>query len=248
MGVVTSMFRKPPAFADADFVNPVTTDMHSHLIPAIDDGVQTVEESLMVLRELSHLGYKKVVTTPHIMGDFYKNSRETIMPGLQVVRDAIKADGIPIELDAAAEYLLDDALEQKIKNKELLTFGKNYVLVELPFSELPVNLNSAMFELRVNGYKPVLAHPERYPYMAVQKEKLNEMHDAGILFQVNLYSLTGHYSPEIQKTAEWLIDQKMVDMIGSDTHGPRHLPLFHAAIRTRYYQKACALNLLNNTL
>jgi protein-tyrosine phosphatase len=248
MSFLRSLFKPKPQLADAGFVNPIHVELHSHLIPAIDDGVQTIEESVEVLRVWSEMGYKKVITTPHIISDFYKNGPENILPKLEEVRKALRENNIPIELHAAAEYLIDDTLEQKIEQKELLTFGKNYVLVELPFTEEPPNIKSALFSLRVNGYKPVLAHPERYGFYGQYKEKYEELFDSGILFQVNIFSLIGYYSPAVQKTAEWLIEKKMVNMIGSDTHGVRHLPVLQAAITSKNYQKICELPLLNNEL
>lgn len=248
MGLFGSLFRSKPKYADPGFKNPVHVELHSHLIPGIDDGVKTMEESLEVLRGWADMGYRKAITTPHIMGDFYRNGPHNILPALEALRKAIKENKISIELEAAAEYLVDDALEQKIEKKELLTFGKNYVLIELPFTESPANLKNVLFNMQVNGYKPVLAHPERYPFMSHRKEKYEELFESGILFQVNIFSLIGHYSPQVQKAAEYLIDKKMVNMIGSDTHGPRHLDLLEAATRSYNYQRICELPLLNNTL
>ncbi len=248
MGWFGSLFSSSPKLADPDFINPVKTDVHSHLIPGIDDGVKTLDESLIILKELSSLGYKKVITTPHIMGDFYKNSPENILPILEEVRIAIKQEQIDIDLYAAAEYMIDDALDAKIKSGSILSFGDNYVLVEMPVTEQPPILKQILFDLQLAGYKPVLAHPERYGFLAKQKNRYEELFESGLLFQINLYSLIGYYSPEIQKTAEWLIEQKMVNMVGSDTHGVRHLDAFHAAIRSKNYQKLCELPLLNNSL
>ena len=248
MALFGSLFKSTPKLADADFVNPITTELHSHLIPAIDDGVKTIEESIDVLRVFSEMGYKKVITTPHIMGDFYKNGPENILPGLEQVRQKLKEENINIEIHAAAEYLVDDMLEEKIETNQLLTFGNNYVLVELPFNEEPRNLKSVLFNLRVNGYRPVLAHPERYGFMAMQKDKYEELFQSGILFQINLFSLIGYYSAQVQKTAEYLIENKMVNMVGSDTHGHRHLHALQLALKSKNYQNICKLPLLNNEL
>jgi len=248
MGLFGNLFKSKPKQADSDFINPITTEFHSHLIPSIDDGVEKFEQSIEVLRTWSEMGYKKVITTPHIMSDFYKNGPENILPKLEELRILLKEKNIPIEIHAAAEYMIDDLLEQKIETSKLMTFGNNYVLVEMPFSDEPRNLKKVLFNLRVNGYRPVLAHPERYGYMAIKKEKYEELFESGILFQINIFSLIGYYSPQIQKTAEWLIEKKMVSMIGSDTHGPRHLPVLQAAVRSKNYQKICELKLLNNEL
>jgi len=248
MGIFSGLFKSKPKLADADFVNPVTTELHSHLIPGIDDGVKTLEESIEVLRGFSEMGYKKVITTPHIQGDFFKNGSHNILPGLELVRQRLLEEKIDIEIHAAAEYLIDDLLEEKIDNKQLLTFGNNHVLVELPFNEEPRNIKNVLFNLRVNGYKPVLAHPERYTYMFMQKDKYEELFQSGILFQVNIFSLVGYYSPQVQKAAEYLIEKKMVSMVGSDTHGARHLSVLNEALHSKNYQNICNLKLLNNGL
>jgi protein-tyrosine phosphatase len=248
MSFFSKIFSSKPKLADPGFQNPVTTELHSHLIPAIDDGVQTVEESMIVLKDFADRGYKKVITTPHIMGDFYKNGPHNILPGLDMLRSELRSRQIDLELEAAAEYMIDDAFERKVQDKELLTFGGNHVLVELPFTEEPANLKSVLFELQVNGYKPVLAHPERYGFMAHRKDRYEELFAQGILFQINLFSLVGYYSPQIRKTAEFLIEQKMVSMVGSDCHGPRHLPVLHDALASYNYQRVCKLPLLNNQL
>jgi protein-tyrosine phosphatase len=248
MSILNKLFNIKPKIADFNFVNPITTEIHSHLIPNIDDGVQSLEESILVFKHFAERGYKKVITTPHIMGDFYKNGPENILPAIEIIRTELKNQGINIEIQAAAEYLIDDAFEKKIALGNLLTFGQNHVLVELPFTEEPANLKSALFNLRIAGYKPVLAHPERYSFLAMHRDKFTELFEQGILFQINLFSLIGYYSPQVKKTAEFLIENKMVHMIGSDCHGQRHLPVFNDAIKSYNYQRICALPLINNTL
>lgn len=248
MSWFSRLFSTGPRRADASFVNPVTTEVHSHLIPGIDDGVQTMDESVEVLRNLAALGYTKVITTPHIMGDFYKNGPFNIVPLLEALQDRLREENIPIRLEAAAEYMIDESFEKKIGTGELLTFGDRYVLVETPFTEEPVNLKSVLFELQINGYRPVLAHPERYAYLALKKDKYRELFEQGVLFQVNLFSLVGYYSPQIRKTAEYLIREKMVNMIGSDCHGLRHLTVLRESLHSYNYQQVCGLPLINNQL
>ncbi len=241
-------FFKRDKLPEEPFLNPITTDLHSHLIPNLDDGVESLSESILVLKELSALGYKKVITTPHIMGDFYKNGRDNILPALDLVRNELKLQHILIEIEASAEYMVDELLEVKINTNDLLPFGKNYILIELPFSAEPPNLKKVLFDLQINGYQPVLAHPERYMYMANNPDTYHELADSGILLQLNTMSLIGYYSPEVKKNAEYLIDQKLVHLVGSDIHGPRHLPYLTKALQSNYYRKICALPLMNNQL
>jgi tyrosine-protein phosphatase YwqE len=248
MSILNKLFNIKPKTADSTFINPVTTEIHSHLIPNIDDGVQSIEESITVFKHFAERGYKKVITTPHIMGDFYKNGPENILPALDIINIELKIQGVNIEIQAAAEYMIDDAFEKKIASGNLLTFGQNHVLVELPFTEEPANFKSALFELRVAGYKPVLAHPERYAFLALDRDKFTALFEQGILFQINLFSLIGYYSPQVKKTAEFLIENKMVHMVGSDCHGYRHLQVFNDAIKSYNYQRVCELPLINNNL
>ena len=244
-----SLFKKKSSPSENSvFINPITTELHSHLIPGIDDGTEQIEETIEVLTKYQELGYKKVITTPHIMGDFYKNGAFNILPGLEKIKNLLIQNHINIEIEAAAEYMVDELLEGKINNKEILTFGGNKVLIELPFNEEPPIFKSVLFALQTNGFQPVLAHPERYPYYALNKSNYEQLIENGVLIQLNIMSLIGYYSPNIKKTAEFLIDNKMVHLVGSDLHGARHLPFLEKAIQSTYYRKVCELNLLNNQL
>ena len=213
------------------------TDVHSHLIPGIDDGAKTMEDAIALISELHQLGYQKVITTPHIMSDHYKNTPEIILSGLEKVRKAIKEAGIEIEIEAAAEYYLDYDFEIKIAQKQLLTFGKNYVLFELPFLSPPESLNKVVFELQTNGYKPILAHPERYAFWYKDFDKFYDLRDKGVLLQMNLNSLTGHYSIDTKKIAERMIDENMIDLLGTDCHNLNHIRLLHNCLTEKYLHK-----------
>ena len=135
------------------------TDIHSHFIPAIDDGSPDMETTINLLQEMKKLGFSKVITSPHVMSDFYKNSSEKILTGLANVRAELKVQNIDIEIDAVAEYYVDYDFEQNIGKERFLTFGTNYLLVELSFVEIPKNLFDIIFKLQLEGYKVVLAHP-----------------------------------------------------------------------------------------
>lgn len=203
----------------------VGVDMHSHFIPGIDDGAQNMEESMILLQEMSDLGYHKVITTPHVFTDLYPNTAEKILAGLSAVRDEVKRREIPIEVDAAAEYYLDENFENLIEEKKLLTFGKNYVLFELSFIENPPNLARAVFNMILQGYKPVLAHPERYEYWNENFSRYEDLADKDVYLQLNINSLTGHYGNSVKSTAEKLIDAGLVSFLGSDCHHPGHIQM-----------------------
>ncbi|MCF8331806.1 MAG: capsular biosynthesis protein [Bacteroidales bacterium] len=202
---------------------PFEIDMHSHLIPGIDDGVSTVEESIDMIKGLHGLGFSKLITTPHVMGDVYNNSRETIMKGLDKVRAAVEQAFIPVEIHAAAEYLLDDAFSNRLNSEKLLSFGNNYILVEMSYLMEPINLNHILFDIQTAGYRVILAHAERYRFWSRKHEKYQQMIDRGVHLQLNLLSLTGYYGKDVQKTAEWLLDNQMYSVIGTDLHNAEYL-------------------------
>jgi protein-tyrosine phosphatase len=233
------------------FTNPIKVELHSHLIHGVDDGVQTLEEALETLIVMSSMGYTKVITTPHIMSDFYQNGPHNLIPKLQELQNYIKEQNLTIELEVAAEYMIDDSIETKIKNNEILSFGgsKKYVLVEMPFLEEARNFKSVIFELQIQGFNPVLAHPERYSYFHKKKEKFEELVDNNVLLQLNNLSLIGYYSPHVLKAAEFIIDKKLHSFVGSDAHNIRHaLIIQEKVIQSKLYQKACSIELLNNSL
>ena len=228
--------------------------MHSHLLPGLDDGAETLEHALDLLRALGDMGFRKLIMTPHIMGDFYKNTPESIRAALLLLREAaINAELGHIELECAAEYYLDEFLGHKLADgTEMLTFGgdKRYLLFETSYMNEPLNLFDIIFELKAQGYCPVLAHPERYTYLYGRFAEIERLRrDHGVLLQVNLNSLAGYYSPAAQKVAEQLIDGGLVDFVGTDTHHLRHTEtLLRRALPQPYMQKLLQLPLLNKTL
>jgi tyrosine-protein phosphatase YwqE len=231
-------------------IMPLSVDMHSHLLPGIDDGAKTFEESVALIKQFIDMGYKKLIMTPHIMGDFYRNTPEIILNKLDSLTDIVKQTGLEIELEAAAEYYLDEFFIDKLNRQEqLLSFGNRYVLFETAFMSPSPHLNHAIFKLQSLGYKPVLAHPERYVYLFDNYYKtVAELREKGVYIQINQNSLSGYYSKQSKLIAEKLIDEKMVDFIGSDCHGERHLQALKQTRQQGYYYKAISHNILNNSL
>lgn len=232
--------------------NIVKVDMHSHILPNLDDGSESLENSLELVENMVQLGYEKLIMTPHIMGDFYKNTPESIREKLSILQKGVDDKGWNIQLDIAAEYYIDESFSKKIeKNDFLLTLGDtpyNYVLVETSYMNKPSNLYEIIFEMKTLGYQPVLAHPERYTYLYESFDKFKEIYERGVSFQINLNSLTGHYSGTAKKYVEQLIDNEMVDFIGSDCHGIKHIHTLKKAMSTKHYAKLEKLNLFNNSL
>lgn len=248
MGILKSFFTSNKNKTPYD-LSALKVDMHSHLIPDIDDGSQSMEQTIGMLLRFVELGYQKVITTPHIMSDYYPNTPKIINSGLYEVRKEIDRFNIPISIEAAAEYYFDEFLFDKIKSKELLTFGKDYVLFEFSFVSIPHNIDQLIFDFKTNNYTPILAHYERYPYFfEYGAEYVETLRSKGVKIQMNLNSLTGHYGKPIQKQAEMLVDHKLVDFVGTDCHRIEHLETLEANLKGDYFQKLIDLNLLNNQL
>ncbi len=224
-------------------------DIHSHLIPGIDDGSKTIEDSVKMISELHQLGYKKIVTTPHIMGDFFKNTPEIILSGLEKVKLSLKEENIPVEISAAAEYYLDYDFEKKLDEEKLLTFGNNYLLFEVSYMNPPDNMNHIIFKMQTLGYKPVLAHPERYNFWHTEFEKYESFVDKGVLLQLNINSLTGYYSIPTKRIAEQMIDKNMISFLGTDCHHIGHVNLMKEVTYEKHLQKLVESGtLLNKSL
>ena len=227
----------------------LTVDMHSHLLPGIDDGVSTLEESAEIIRTFIGLGYRRIITTPHVMSDAYRNTSEGILAKLETLRAYLKSQDIEIRIDAAAEYYLDESLFRMVETHQpLLTFGEKYLLFETNFITEPFNLKEFIFLATTRGYKLILAHPERYLFLQNNFEKVQDLLDRGVLLQMNISSLTGYYSKPVQQMAFKLIDRGMIHWLGSDCHHVQHTHLMQQARSLRYFRKALTLPLLNNSL
>jgi tyrosine-protein phosphatase YwqE len=198
--------------------------MHSHLLPGIDDGSPDIETSLQLIRGMSELGFSKLITTPHIMWDMYKNTREIILNKLEELRAAVKAEGLAVEINAAAEYFLDDHVAGLLRNNEpLLAVSGKMVLVEFSLAQPSMSLKDILFEMQMQGYQPIIAHPERYIYLERNKDFYEELKDIGCLFQLNTLSLSNHYGKSVHELAQYLIKKGYYDLVGTDLHNFRHL-------------------------
>lgn len=225
---------------------PFGTDIHSHLLPGLDDGVKSNEEAATVIRKLMDLGFSKFITTPHI-NHSYSNNPSIILNGLASLREFLAGCGVDVPIEAAAEYYLDDMVMTALEEKQpLLTFGKDHLLFETNFLSEPIFMKDFIFKAITQGYRPLLAHPERYAYFTMAKAE--EYRSRGALLQVNLLSLSGFYSVPVRKMAEKLIDKGWVDFLGSDCHNMFHATALESVFLSRHFKKAIDLDLLNKRL
>lgn len=227
----------------------ITIDLHSHLIPGIDDGAKTMEESIEMIETFIELGYTKLITTPHIMSHRFPNTRTILEEGLVLLQKELQERNMQIEIEIASEYYLDETVMELVEKRDIMTFGKNYMLFEMSYVQPLHHLEEMVFEIKVAGYTPVLAHPERYVYMHDDFSKYKRLKEKGLLFQLNIPSLGGYYSKPVQKAAKRLVDEGMVDFIGSDAHKIAHLSALKAVRTKKTYANIFTNNtILNNTL
>jgi protein-tyrosine phosphatase len=243
------LFKSGKVSPDLSFIG---VDMHSHLLPGIDDGLQEVEQSVAFIKQLKTLGYKKLICTPHILTDLYPNSRETILPKLDLVRKALKKAGVDMPIDAAAEYMVDHSFAELLsttKRQDLMTINNEFILVEMSYLAPSPNFEQVIFDLRMLGLTPIVAHPERYSYYHKQFSSYERFVELGCKLQVNLLSLSGGYGPYVKKTAEKLFQKKMVDFLGTDMHHEKHLEMLQLlAERKDFYNLVSGAMLKNKQL
>ena len=203
---------------------PITTDMHSHILPGIDDGSPDLETSVLLVKGLMDLGINKSIATPHIIGDMFPNNIETINGALNLLKAELKKQEIDFELNAAAEYMLDSYFMELLeKDKKLLTVKDNNVLTEFSYSCMPEHVEEMSFAIITGGYIPILAHPERYAYVHNNYKHYHRWAELGFLLQVNLLSLTGYYGKEVAKAANYILKNDLASFTGTDLHHERHL-------------------------
>ena len=190
------------------------TDWHSHILPGVDDGIKTIEESIEVLNAYQELGFKKVWLTPHIMED-YPNETVFLKEKFKELQDHWKGS---LEIKLASENMLDSLFEERLENNDFLPIGDEgkYLLVETSYYTPPYGMEEMLEKIRKKGFFPILAHPERYRYM--EKEDYKKLRNKGLKFQLNFLSLVGGYGEGAQKKSEWLLENDMIDMLGSDIH------------------------------
>ena len=199
------------------FVNPLKIDLHSHLLPGIDDGSQSMEESIKIIRRFKELGYTKLITTPHIMPHAYPNTKSIINQKLYELREVLEKENIDIIIEAAAEHYVDTDFKDLLAKDGVLPFAGKFLLFETEYNSKPLILDDAIFDMQHKGFIPTLAHPERYYYLHNNFENYYRLKEMGVLFQLNIKSFRSKTAP-IYKIALRLAKEGLVDFVGSDAH------------------------------
>lgn len=224
-----TFFRSKPKLRDLIPNNYV--DIHSHLLPGIDDGAMTFEETLQHTKSLLDIGVSQFITTPHVMQTIWENSSAQINAKVNTTVIELEKNQVTIPFRAAAEYMLDDSFIKLFKSEKLLTLKDNYVLVEMSYINPPIQLYTVLFDLQVAGYIPVLAHPERYIFYHNNFDEYLKLKRIGCLFQLNLLSVAGYYGDAINKISEKLLQKGMYDFVGTDVHHNNHIAAFEQKVK-----------------
>jgi protein-tyrosine phosphatase len=241
-----NFFKKKESKINAPDYSSIAVDMHSHVLPGIDDGAQNPQESIFLIKRMMEVGIKKVIATPHIMADYYRNTAESINGALELLKAELVKENISIPVEAAAEHYFDETFEDRVNDGRLMIIKGNYVLFELSFISQPPNMLAVIQRMIELGHKPILAHPERYQYMEV--EELRGLREWGCNLQLNTISLTGYYGKSAKAMAEALVDNNLVDFISSDMHHPKHADALKHALRLSHVQKLLTDYPLKNIL
>ncbi|MCD8101933.1 MAG: hypothetical protein LUE26_05090 [Alistipes sp.] len=200
-----------------------STDIHCHILPGLDDGSSSMEESIEMAALMEKVGIRHIYATPHIKGDTYPNDRTTISRAADEFSSQLAKRNIGIKFNFAAEYFIDMFFMDKLESgEEFLTLDGKHILVESSMRREPLGLFDTLFKLQTKGYRPIMAHPERYVYYGKDPLPFKNMKKAGCLFQLNLYSLSGGYGKEVKGIAEMLVKHNLIDLIGTDSHRTEH--------------------------
>ncbi len=221
-----SFFSKKQKATLASLIPSGFVDIHSHLLPGIDDGAKDPDDSLTLINTLKGYGFSQFITTPHVLTGVWNNTRDGILATEEKHKAFLQQQGVNEPFKAAAEYLIDDVFLKRIKQEPLLTLKDSYVLVEMSYLNAPMQLYEALYEMQLEGYQPILAHPERYLFYHHKQEEYQKLKRVGCKFQVNLLSVTGYYGKHVCDIAQKLLDEGMIDFVGSDTHHERHTAAF----------------------
>ncbi len=224
------------------------TDIHSHFIPGIDDGCKSIDESINLLKQIEGIGFKRIICTPHIQKEFYKNSENTIRAPFEKLQKAVKDSGINLELHYAAEYLIDAHFEELIEKNEILHFGNKCVLTELSYFTPYRDFKNIINKLQNKGYTVILAHPERYSYWHRNLKTLEDLHKQGVLLQVNIPSLSSYYGSTVRKQAITLIKEGLIDLAGTDIHNQRYVNAVLKTQNDKTFQNALENGIFKNKL
>lgn len=220
-----SFFKKRSIVSDISWLG---VDIHSHILPGIDDGASDLSQSIMYVRKLVDLGFHTLHFTPHIFNELYPNTAATILPRLEELRASVIENNISVTVGAAAEYMVDHEFKAE---PNLLCLPNSHLLIEMSYLSESPNIEQVVFDLLMLGYKVILAHPERYNFYHKTTERYKRLKEMGCIFQLNLLSVTGYYGKDVKLASQFLLENRLYDVAGTDLHHDKHLALLEKVIR-----------------
>jgi len=223
MSLLSKLFRKKQTTSNQDALAFLEIDMHNHLLPAIDDGSQSLEQSILLIEGLQELGLHKFICTPHIMEGIYPNTKQTIEGAFKKLKSTLASRESKVQLHYAAEHMIDQGLDLLVAENQLCVMPNDYVLIEMSYLAESKSLFRTIMDIQSMGYKPILAHPERYNYYHQNFKIFKQIKDAGCALQLNLLSVSRYYGSNVKTTALTLIKSGLYDFVGTDIHHEKHL-------------------------
>jgi tyrosine-protein phosphatase YwqE len=203
-------------------------DIHNHILPGIDDGAKNIEDSMKLITSFSEIGIERFIATPHIMETSYPNTPHTIQQALAIVKNELNKKNLKnIKIEAAAEHMIDANFENLLERLEVMPIKKEYLLIEMSYLQASLNFDDAVKNITSHHYFPILAHPERYHYLH-ESNKYDTYKNKGILFQMNLLSLSPYYGGDVSKMAQKLLNKNLIDFFGTDVHNLKQLEALKA--------------------
>tara|TARA_Y100001954_G_C15645872_1_gene520131 strand:+ start:46 stop:780 length:735 start_codon:yes stop_codon:yes gene_type:complete len=213
--MIFNLFKSKPTLKE--LIPDGFVDIHSHILPGIDDGAKDAEESLLLISKMNEMGFSKIIGTPHTYPGLYENCNETIIESYNKIKSKV------LNVKVASEYMIGEYLFERLEKKDLLTLEGKSLLTELSFISEPLNMREMIFKIQINDYVPILAHPERYKFYYNDFRKYYTLKKLGYKFQINLLSVLGYYGKDVLKITDKLLSKNLVNFVGSDIHNKHQI-------------------------
>jgi len=223
-----SIFKSKPKLAD--LIPEGYVDIHSHLLPGIDDGSENISQTAMLLEGLGNIGFSKCIATPHTLPEIWENTSIGIKENFQSTQQILEEPHKSMLHGFASEYMINEAFLERLQTEPLLTIKDNIVLIEMSYLNQPLALKDIIFEIQLKGYQPLLAHPERYLFYHQNTKMYTVLKDLDVKFQMNLLSSVGYYGTAVATAADFLLKSNYIDFVGSDVHHLKHVRAFENKI------------------
>jgi len=221
---VFSLFKTKPKLSD--LIPEGAVDIHSHILPGIDDGASTISHTTKLLEGLNKIGFSKCIATPHTLPEIWENTSNGIKETFQTTKEQLQEPHQKMLQRAASEYMINEAFLERLQTEPLLTIKDNIVLIEMSYMNPPLALKEIIFEIQLKGYQPLLAHPERYLFYHQNTKMYQTLKELDVKFQLNLLSSVGYYGSSVATAADFLLKENYIDFVGTDVHHMKHIGAF----------------------